>query len=144
MSQNYSNHTRLYPPHHFIFYPVAVALTIFAVKMSFDYRHDHFIWMTIAVVIVLIVALSYMLRQHYALRAQDRVIRLEMRFRYYVLTQQRLEKLEDRLTLNQIIALRFASDEELPALVQRAANEQLSPKQIKQAIMNWVPDHMRV
>jgi hypothetical protein len=67
-----------------------------------------------------------------------------MRFRYYALTQQRLELLEDKLSFGQIAALRFASDEELPALVKRTVSENLSPGDIKKSIKNWLPDHMRV
>ena len=85
-----------------------------------------------------------MLRQHYALNNQNRIVRLEMRFRYYVLTNERLEKLEDRLSFGQISALRFASDEELPALVNRTLDENLSPDAIKRSVKRWNPDHMRV
>jgi hypothetical protein len=46
--------------------------------------------------------------------------------------------------MGQVFALRFASDEELPALVQRALNEHLTPDDIKKAVKNWLPDYMRV
>jgi len=85
-----------------------------------------------------------MLRQHYALGNQNRIVRLEMRLRYYQLTQKRFEPLEQQLSFNQIAALRFASDEELIELIRRAINESLSPKDIKKAIQNWTPDYMRV
>jgi len=85
-----------------------------------------------------------MLRQHYALGNQNRIVRLEMRLRYYQLTQKRFEPLEQQLSFSQIAALRFASDEELPDLVLRAVNESLSPNDIKKAIKNWTPDYMRV
>ena len=85
-----------------------------------------------------------MLRQHYALGNQNRIVRLEMRLRYYLLTQKRFEPLEEQLSFNQIAALRFASDEELPDLIRRTINESLSPKEIKKAIKNWTPDYMRV
>jgi len=85
-----------------------------------------------------------MLRQHYALGNQNRIIKMEMRFRYYVLTQQRFEPFEQRLTFGQIAALRFASDEELPGLLKRTLDENLSPDTIKQSIVNWQPDYMRV
>lgn len=85
-----------------------------------------------------------MLRQHYALLLQDRVIRMELRFRYYVLTQQRLELIEEQLSEAQLFALRFASDTELPELVQRAIHEGLSGNAIKKAITNWKPDYKRV
>jgi len=102
------------------------------------------IWIFIAILFFMIGWLSFMLRQHYALNNQNRIVRLEMRFRYYVLTHERLEKMEDRLSFEQISALRFASDEELPALVNRTLNENLSPDDIKKSVKNWYPDHMRV
>ena len=85
-----------------------------------------------------------MLRQHYALGNQNRIVRLEMRLRYYQLTGKRLEPLEEKLSFGQIAALRFASDAELLPLMERAEKENLSPKQIKQAIQNWQGDYMRV
>lgn len=85
-----------------------------------------------------------MLRQHYALGNQDRIVRLELRFRYYVLTGKRLEPLESNLSIRQMAALRFAPDEELPAMVERAIKENLSAPQIKKSIVHWLPDHMRV
>jgi len=102
------------------------------------------IWMFIAFSFFMIGWLSFMLRQHYALNNQNRIVRLEMRFRYYVLTNERLEKLEDRLSFGQISALRFASDEELSALVNRTLVENLSPDAIKKAVNHWNADHMRV
>ena len=85
-----------------------------------------------------------MTRQHYALTLQNRVVRMEMRLRYFELTGLRLEPLEEQLTTGQLAALRFASDEELPDLMQRAMNEKLTPKQIKMSIRKWIPDYMRV
>ncbi len=76
----------------------------------------------------------------FALKAQDRAIRAEESLRFYVLTG----KLPDpRLTVRQIIGLRFASDEELPALAQRAASEKLSEDDIKKAVKNWRTDEYR-
>lgn len=80
----------------------------------------------------------------YALTLQDRLIRLEMRQRYFELTGKRFAEVESKLTFKQIIALRFASDEELLTLIDRTLKENLAPKQIKQAIKNWVPDNKRV
>ena len=69
---------------------------------------------------------------------------MELRFRYYVITGKRLEPLETKLSFSQLAALRFASDEELPGLVDRAVTENLSPIRIKKSIVNWLPDMMRV
>ncbi len=142
--QNYKNHLRFYIPHHFVFYPLLLVLIAFAVWQSFADAHNHFLWMFMAVIVLLIGWLAYMLRQHYALTLQNRVVVLEMRFRYYVLTHERLEHLEDRLSFAQIASLRFASDEELPALVQRTLNENLSGDDIKRSIKQWLPDYKRV
>jgi hypothetical protein len=85
-----------------------------------------------------------MLRQHYALKLQDRLIRLEVRQRYFEVTGQSLRPLERQLHLRQIIALRFAGDAELPDLVQAAIREKLSSKDIQARIRNFEFDPMRV
>lgn len=77
----------------------------------------------------------------FPLKAQDRAIRAEERLRYYILTQKTLP---ESLRMSQIIALRFASDQELPSLVDRAVNEGLGAKEIKSAIQNWKGDYYRV
>ena len=79
-----------------------------------------------------------------ALRAQDRVIRLEEHLRYHRLLGEHAHERYASLSLQQIIALRFASNEELPALSKRAVTEKLRPKQIKQSITVWRPDNHRV
>ncbi len=140
--QDYSNHVQYYTPHHFIFYPLCLALLIIGIRGI--YRHSSLEWIIITSLVVLLTWLSFMLRQHYALTCQNRIVRLELRFRYFVLTGERLDLLEDRLSFGQLAALRFASDEELPALVKRALAEGLSPDTIKRAIKNWLPDTMRV
>lgn len=93
------------------------------------------------VVVFLILASLFFYARLFALKAQDRAIRAEENFRYYLLTGKPLDK---QLRLGQIIALRFASDEELPALAKRAVDEKLSQKDIKMAIRNWRADHHRV
>jgi hypothetical protein len=142
--QNYKNHAKYYPAHHFVFYPVVLVGIGISVWYYFKYPALHSVWLLLAVIFVLVAWLSFMVRQHYSLTMQDRIIRMEMRFRYYVLTQQRLELLEQQLSFGQIAALRFASDEELPELVKRAIAEKLSPKDIKKSIQHWVADGMRV
>jgi hypothetical protein len=142
--QDYSNHVRYYIPHHFIFYPLALGLIIFSIRCIFIYPSQSTQWIIILASIVLLTWLSFMMRQHYALICQNRIVRLELRFRYFTITGERLELLEDRLSFSQLAALRFASDEELSHLVKRAVEEALSPGQIKKSIKNWLPDTFRV
>lgn len=142
--QDYNNHVRYYAPHHFIFYPLIIAFIVAAIVCINRYPEDALIWEAIAGVLIFVTCLSFMTRQHYALTNQNRTVRLELRLRYYILTQKRLEPIEEQLTFGQLAALRFASDEELPALAERAVNEHLSPSNIKKSIKNWEADYMRV
>jgi hypothetical protein len=87
-----------------------------------------------------ITLLTVTILRTFALRLQDRIIRLEMRVR---LARLGREPELDRLRVKQIVALRFASDAELPALIDRAVAEKLSPDQIKRAVKNWQADHLR-
>ena len=142
--QNYKNHVRYYPPHHFVFYPVLLTLLGFSIYYISRYEEQSLIWTFMTLTLFMIGYVAFMLRQHYALNNQNRIIRLELRFRYYVLTGQRLETYEDVLSEGQLFALRFASDEELPVLVERVLKENTTPDEIKRSIVNWLPDRMRV
>ena len=77
----------------------------------------------------------------FALKAQDRAIRAEEQLRHYVLTGKLLDA---RLTMRQIVGLRFASNDEFVALAQRAADQSLTPDAIKQAVKQWRADTYRV
>ena len=142
--QDASNYIRFYTPHHFIFYPVVGFMAIASSYLSFKYPHQHFEWMATAIAFILIGWLSFMMRQHYALTLQDRIVRLEMSVRYHQLTGTRLEESAPDLTFGQIASLRYASDAELPGLLHRAVVEKLSPADIIKSITNWKADHMRV
>lgn len=143
-TQNFKNHIRFYPPHHFVFYPITLALLASAIYYAINDTPNQKLWMFMSIVIFLIIVLAFMLRQHYALVLQNRIVRDELRYRYFVITGARLEPMEQLLNDGQIFALRFAPDEELPKLVQRAVAEKMSGNQIKKAIVNWFPDHQRV
>jgi hypothetical protein len=137
--QSHKNHTRWNPLHHFILSPLTVVLFIMAIVAWF--QGDGSIFNTLVAVGLVITALVARL---YALTLQDRLIRLEMRQRFFELSGNRFAATEAKLSLKQIIALRFASDEELLTLIDRTLKENLAPKQIKAAIKNWVPDNNRV
>ena len=142
--QQFSNHAKYYFPHHFIFYPVTAILLAVSIYFAEKHPDKKLEWYMFAIVVLLIAWVSFMMRQHYALTTQNRVIRLEMRLRYFQLYGKRFEPVEAKLRFRQIAALRFASDEELPLLLERTLQENLSPRSIKKLITDWQADHMRV
>lgn len=141
-TQTYTNHTRWVPGFHFLL--AGLILAAFAgsvVNVILTHERGESIYDPLLLLIAFAaLAMLFYYARLFALRAQDRAIRAEENFRHYLLTGQ---PLDSRLTMHQIIALRFASDGELPALAQRAANEHLSNKDIKQAITTWRGDHHR-
>jgi len=142
--QNYKNHIRWYWPHHFVFYPVMLTLMALCGMHAWNDEADRFIWIAIGIGFACLTWVAYMLRQHYALTVQNRLVLAELRYRYFVITRKRFEPIEDQLTDSQLFALRFASDAELPGLAERALCDQLSGNAIKKAIVKWRPDHRRV
>lgn len=142
--QNYSNHIRFYTPHHFMFYPVMLVFIIASGWFACTDEGNTIVWLFIMAVFIAVTMLSFMMRQHYALTLQNRIVLMELRYRYFVVTGQRLELLEEKLNEGQLFALRFAPDEELAALTQKAINEDLSSNKIKQSIKNWKADNRRV
>lgn len=144
--QNLDNHVRYDPPYHFLVVPVA-AITVLVVGYylvhSFFVHSFHWLlaWFFLGTVAATVASLKL---RFYALSVQDRVIRLEERLRLTSLLQEPLRSRIGELTDGQFVALRFASDEELPALVQRALDEKLSRADIKKAVTNWRPDHSRI
>jgi len=141
--QEYKNHVRYYVPHHFVFYPAVTALLFLCLKYYFDSHPKNALWLMMALVVFMLGALSFMMRQHYALNNQNRIVRLEMRLRYYQLTQKRFEPVEQQISFQQLAALRFAGDEELLPLIDKTLKENLSPNAIKKLVTNWQEDHMR-
>ncbi|HSY60757.1 MAG TPA: DUF6526 family protein [Cytophaga sp.] len=142
-AQNYSNHTRYYTPHHFVFYPVVLTCAGVSAWLIFQKEGDQLIWFAITGLFLLLATLSFMMRQHYALNNQNRIVRLEVYYRYFASTNKRLDTLAEPLSFGQLAALRFASDEEFVSLTERAIQEGLSAEQIKKSIKNWKADYMR-
>lgn len=139
--QNISNHTRLHPIYHFFMAPVALAGLIGSlVNLCKSKDEDYYSASLIVVVFVLLLLVGALVRI-YALKAQDRAIRAEENLRHFILTGKPLDA---RLRIHQIVALRFASDEELVKLAKQAAERKLTPKQIKQQIVHWKEDHYRI
>jgi hypothetical protein len=146
--QNLANHTRLDPLFHFFLLPIfglGVILSLihfFAHLTTSDFRDDFHAVLIILLAVALLVAVLKI--RLYSLKVQDRVIRLEERLRLSHLLPEPLRSRIPELTEDQLIALRFASDEEVPGLAERALNEKLSRKEIKKAIQSWRPDNWRV
>jgi hypothetical protein len=139
--QTLANHTRLDPPFHFFVLPV-FGLSAIAATVHFIWRPSlHSAWLFVVAVAAVTAILKLRL---YALRVQDRVIRLEERLRLASLLPEPLRSRIPELTEDQLIALRFASDVELPRLTERTLSEKLSKSDIKKAIQVWRPDYWRV
>ncbi len=142
-TQNYANHRQTVPMYHVVLFGVLVLTLIGSVVnlvRSFDNREVLYSASLITALTAATLVLFFYTRI-FALKAQDRAIRAEENLRHYVLTGSLLDP---RLTIRQVVALRFASDEEFPKLAARAAEENVAPDVIKQAIEKWRPDTWRV
>src|ERR1019366_2746455 len=128
--QNLSNHTRYDPLFHFLILPV-FAITLIATIVHLVRRPGlHSAWMVVVMIAAIVAIFKIRL---YALKVQDRVIRLEERLRFATLLDPALRPRIAEFTESQLIALRFASEAELPALAARALNEKLSRDDIKKS-----------
>ncbi|HKD08472.1 MAG TPA: DUF6526 family protein [Bryobacteraceae bacterium] len=141
--QSYSNHTKTVPLFHFVLSLLIVVTFIGSLVNLYESLGDHSRLYSAALITAITVALMIMFWfiRIFPLKAQDRAIRAEENLRHYVLTGKLLDP---RLTIRQIIGLRFASDAEFPALAQRAAAENMTPAAIKQAVKSWRADHDRL
>jgi hypothetical protein len=142
--QNYKNHIRYYIPHHFIFLPLVGFLLALGAWKAYTDEANRLVWLLFGIVCFCILYLAIMLRQHYALGNQDRIVRLEFRLRFFELYGTDPEEAEDKLSFGQIAALRFCDNDEFKLLLSRALRENLSPDEIKKAINNWQADDMRL
>jgi hypothetical protein len=140
-SQNFSNHTRFDPLFHFFLLPVALASLITTIVRVFKAPTSSNVWL---IVIALAAFVAIGKTRGYALKVQDRIIRLEERVRLGTVLPEPLRSRIGELSDSQLIGLRFASDAELPALFQRALAENLSRKDIKKSVTDWRADTARV
>jgi len=139
--QSLQNHTKLDPSFHLFLIPVALLLLVAAIYNLYQNLTLSAVAHLVAAVWAIIALFKIRL---YALKVQDRVIRLEERLRFEKLLSPALNARFYELTEQQLIALRFASDAEVPGLVEKTLAGSLPPKAIKQAIQNWRPDYWRV
>ena len=143
MSQNFKNHVRLVPMYHYVLLLLSLLLLIGSFVNLYLSWGDHARFYSASLIVLLSVMLAmviYLLRT-FPLKAQDRAIRAEENLRHFALTGKLLDP---RLQLNQIIALRFASDPEFPKLAAQAVEKNMSSKEIKLAIVEWREDNHRV
>lgn len=143
-TQNYQNHRKFYAPHHFILLPLLLILEVWGIRKIFTDEPNQLSWILFSISIFLIFYVVFMLRQHYALGNQNRIIRLEFKQRYFEIFGKRSDEVEEKLTFGQIAALRFAYDDEFKILLEKALNNNLSGDEIKKSITKWKPDFHRV
>ena len=141
--QSYSNHGQIVPMYHYVTLGLLQLTFIGACVNLYQSWGDHtrFYSASLLVVLSLSTILVALFARTFALKAQDRAIRAEEQLRHFVLTGKLLDP---RLTVRQIVGLRFASNEEFVALAQRAADQNMPLKDIKQAVKNWRADNYRV
>ena len=142
LPQTYANHVRFHPPFHYFLAPATFVLMILTIVNVV--RHIHRLDAWILLVIGILAPLGALLMRLYSLKVQDRLIRLEERLRLQALLGEPLRSRIGELTEAQIIALRFASDGELPGLVEKALSSKMSNADIKKAVVNWRADTFRV
>jgi len=139
--QNFRNHSRYIILWTFITPLILIAILggsiVNLVHADANTHYSAALILLISVVLIII----YWYARRFALVAQDRAIRAEENLRYFILTGK---PFDSRLRMSQIIALRFASDDEFPALAKKAVEENLRSKEIKAAILKWKADHHRV
>jgi len=142
-TQNYANHRRLVPMFHGVLFTLLVLTLIGSLVNVYLSWGDHQRIYSASLIVVLDVCGLFLFAfcRIFSLKAQDRAIRAEENLRHFALTGKLLDP---RITIRQVIALRFAPDVEFPALAGRAAGENLEPDAIKRAIKQWKPDEYRV
>ncbi len=142
--QNLKNHHRFDPLMHFFVFPVVLLNFLFSIALAVRHwsLHPHIaIWWVILSAALAVLATKCRVND---LKLQDRIIRLEERLRLQALLGPDERAHINELTTPQLIALRFASDEELPALVHKTLTQNLCAKAIKESITNWRGDYHRV
>lgn len=138
--QSFKNHGKFVPLYHFFALPVLIINFVVQLYWWIKLGLAHFFPVLVAAALFLGVLYARL----FALAVQDRLIRLEEKLRYERVLPEELRWRADELTVDQFVSLRFASDEELPQLMQKVLDEKLTKrKTIKALIKNWKPDYLR-
>ena len=140
--QNFANHRRTVPMFHFVVLPLLLLTFIGSIVNLTQSLGDHERLYNAALIAALSFATLFAapFARNFALKAQDRAIRAEENLRHFVMTGKLLDP---RLSVGQIVALRFASDGEFVALAQKAAQDGMKPDDIKRAVKSWRADEYR-
>ena len=139
--QTYANHRRLEPLQHFVLIPILLITWIATIWQAIKFPSLHSVWVALLGFVSLMVATQVRI---YALKVQDRVIRLEETLRMERVLPQDLKARIPELTVKQMVSLRFAADLELAERVREALDQNLSGEAIKKRIQIWRPDTFRV
>ena len=139
--QNFKNHPQMVPGFHYLTFGAIIALLGGSINYLLRATPENKYLASLLVLTTIIFVLIAWYARTFALKAQDRAIRAEESLRYYIITGKAIPK---ELRMGQIIALRFASDAEYLALLDRAIKENLGGKEIKMSIQNWKADYHRV
>jgi hypothetical protein len=139
--QTLANHAKIDPWFHYFLAPVLLICFIASIVFLFHGVNALHIWLVVFSLAALLLCFRSRI---YSLKVQDRIIRLEEQLRLSALLPDALRPRIRDLSERQLIALRFAADDEIPSLVEKILRENLDPKAIKKAINNWRPDYWRV
>jgi hypothetical protein len=138
--QNYRNHKRFVIFYHVLTLLAILALLIGSIVNLLHATKDNLYSASLLVLVAFILISIFVFVRRFPMKVQDRAIRAEENLRYFMLIGRPLDR---QLTIEQIIALRFASDEEFVRLAKRAVEEALNSEEIKKEIKVWRPDHLR-
>ena len=141
-TQSYKQHARYVPMYHFVLSSILIACLAGSIWNLFRANEHHSGRLVGAIILGLSIGglIVFWYARAFAIAAQDRAIRAEENLRHFALTGKLLDS---RLTMSQVIALRFAADTEFLLLAEKAANENMKPNDIKMAIVNWRADNHR-
>jgi len=142
-TQSFEKHAKFVPMYHYVLFLLLVTTfvgSIVNLVNSFG-DHERLYNASLIFIISLMLIITTLFARVFPLKAQDRAIRAEENLRHYVLTGKLLDS---RLTIQQIVGLRFSSDAEFPALAKQAAESGMAQKEIKRAVKNWRADHDRL
>jgi hypothetical protein len=142
--QSFRKHASTDPAYHYFASAALLVNLIIGIILLVVSLHTQLLLSIWVVILSAVLIIFYIKLRVYPLRVQDRIIRLEERLRLDALLPEPLRKRIPELTEDQLIGLRFASDDEIPTLVELTLDKQLNRKQIKERIQSWRPDHWRI